>query len=129
MAILRAIVAGERDPVKLAKHRDPRCRKSEASIARELTGNWRSDHLFNLEQGLKMYELIEERIGDYQREIQKQMQALRCEQADRNPLQPVKNKEKAKAIKRRGQEPIRAVLHGLAGSDPTTTATIGRDRH
>ena len=64
MAILRAIVAGERDAVKLAKHRDPRCRKSEASIARELTGNWRWDHLFNLEQGLKMYELIEERIGD-----------------------------------------------------------------
>jgi hypothetical protein len=125
MAILRAIVAGERDPVKLAKHRDPRCRKSEASIARELTGNWRSDHLFNLEQGLKMYELIEERIGDYQREIQKQMQALRCEQADRNPLQPVKNKEKAKAIKRRGQEPMREVLHGLAGADLTTIDTIG----
>src|SRR2546426_2998763 len=124
MAILRAIVAGERDPVKLAKHRDPRCRKSEASIARELTGNWRSDHLFNLEQGLKMYELMEERIGDYQREIQKQMQALRCEQADRNPLQPVKNKAKAKEIKRRGQEPMREVLHGLAGADLTPIATI-----
>jgi transposase len=125
MAILRAIVAGERDAVKLAKHRDPRCRKSEASIARELTGNWRWDHLFNLEQGLKMYELIEERIGDYQREIQKQMQALRCKQADGNPLQAVKNKEKAKAIKRRGQEPMREVLHGLAGADLTTIDTIG----
>src|SRR5260370_29270841 len=53
------------------------------------------------------------------------MQALRCEQADRDPLQPVKNKEKAKAIKRRGQEPMREVLHGLAGADLATIDTIG----
>jgi transposase len=56
MAILRAIVDGERDPVKLAKFRDPRCQKSEATIAEYLTGNWREEHLFNLTQGLKMYD-------------------------------------------------------------------------
>lgn len=125
MTILRAIVAGERDPVKLAKFRDARCQKSAASIARELTGNWRPDHLFNLEQALKMYDLIQERLVEYQREIQKQMQALRCEEADHNPLQPPKSKEKAKAIKRRGQEPMREVLHGLTGADLTTIDTIG----
>lgn len=125
MAILRAIVGGERDAQQLAKHRDAHCRKSEASMARELSGNWRLEHLFNLEQGLKMYDGIEERIGEYQREIEKQVQALRCAEADRHPLQPIRNKAKAKAIKRRGQEPMREVLHGMAGVDLTSIDAIG----
>jgi transposase len=125
MAIVRAIVAGERDPVKLAKFRDPHCRKSEATMAKELRGNWRRDHLFNLEKGLEMYDAIEKRLAEYQREILSQMGELRCEQADRNPVQPVKNKDKAKGIERRGEEPMRQVLHGMAGADLTTIDNIG----
>jgi len=125
MAILRAIVAGERDPVQLAKLRDPRCQKGPATMIQELTGNWRADHLFNLEQGLKMYDTLAEHIADYQREIQRRIEAMRCEKADRQPLQPVKNKEKAKAIKRRNQEPMRRVLHGMTGVDLTTIDGIG----
>ena len=125
MAIMRAIIAGERDPAKLAQLRDPRCQKSEAAIAQELTGNWREDHLFNLKQALKMYDSISERLSEYQREIETRMSALRCLEADRNPLQPVKNREKAKAIKRRGQQAMREVLHGLAGADLTTIDGIG----
>ena len=56
MAILRAIADGERDARKLAKLRDPRCRKSEEEIAEQLSGHWREDHLFSLQQALKMYE-------------------------------------------------------------------------
>jgi transposase len=125
MAMLRAIVGGQRDPVQLAKLRDPRCRKSQATMAKELTGNWREDHLFNLAQGLKMYDSLTERIGDYQREIERRIGKLRCAEADRKPLQPVKNKEKAKAIQRRGQEPMRKVLHGMTGVDLTTIDGIG----
>ena len=36
MGIIKAILSGERDPVKLAKFRDPRCKSSEATIARAL---------------------------------------------------------------------------------------------
>src|SRR5207247_4949485 len=43
MAIIRAIVGGERDPVKLAKLRDPRCQKNEEQIAALLNGHWRGD--------------------------------------------------------------------------------------
>lgn len=125
MAILRAIVGGERDPAKLAKLRDPRCQKSEAAMAQQLTGNWRQDHLFNLRQALKMYDLIEERLAEYDREIQNQMEKLRCEQADHHPLEPVKNKEKAKAMKKRDQEPARRLLHAMSGADLTTIDGIG----
>ena len=56
MAIVRAIVAGERDPVRLAALRDRRCRKSETEFAEYLTGNWRSEHLSNLESALHLYD-------------------------------------------------------------------------
>lgn len=41
LAILDAIIAGERDPRQLAAHRDHRCRKSEAEIAAALKGDWK----------------------------------------------------------------------------------------
>src|SRR5262245_64429051 len=47
MGIIRAILSGERDPVKLAKLRDPRCKSSEATVARALQGHYREEHLFD----------------------------------------------------------------------------------
>jgi len=56
MAIVRAIVAGERDGVKLAQHRDCRCQSAEATIAKALTGTWKAEHLFALKQALELYD-------------------------------------------------------------------------
>lgn len=50
-AMLSAIIAGERDPWKLARLRDPRVKASEAT-ARSLEGNWRPELLFGLRQEL-----------------------------------------------------------------------------
>jgi transposase len=46
--IIRAIVAGERDPRTLAAWRNYRCKKDEDEIALALTGTWREEHLFVL---------------------------------------------------------------------------------
>ena len=54
MAIIKAIVAGERDAEKLAKLREGRCHKTEAEFAEQLRAHWREDHLFSLQQSLKM---------------------------------------------------------------------------
>ena len=51
MRIIRAVVAGERDPAVLATHRDRRCHASEAEIAAALAGNWREEHVFALGVG------------------------------------------------------------------------------
>ena len=69
MAILRAITGGERDALKLAKLRDPRCSKTEQEIAEQLSGHWREDHLFSLQQALNMYDAVQERIAAYEKEI------------------------------------------------------------
>lgn len=59
MAIVRAIVSGERDPARLAALRDARCRRSEKEIAEWLTGTWHDEHLLNLEMALRMYDQIQ----------------------------------------------------------------------
>jgi transposase len=44
-AIIRAILAGERNPTKLARLRDPRIKATEPEVTRSPEGNWRVDML------------------------------------------------------------------------------------
>jgi transposase len=125
MAILRAIADGERDARKLAKLRDRRCRKSEEEIAEQLSGHWREDHLFSLRQGLQMYDAIQQRITDYDREILRQLAAMQREELREQPPPKVKNPQKAKAIKTRGEEPMREALYRMSGVDLTSINAIG----
>ena len=55
LAIIRAILAGERDPLQLAQPRNPHCKQSAETIAQALVGNFRPEHLFVLEQSLELY--------------------------------------------------------------------------
>lgn len=64
MAIIRAILAGERDPRRLASLRDSRCRNDAATIAAALYGNWRDDHLFQLKQAVALYDAFQMLIAD-----------------------------------------------------------------
>jgi transposase len=70
MGIIQAILRGERDPSQLAKLRDPRCKESEATIARALQGTWREEHLFALRQALALYEFYHRQIDDCDRAIE-----------------------------------------------------------
>jgi transposase len=119
MAILRAIAGGERDAQKLAKLRDRRCSKTEQEIAEQLNGHWREDHIFSLQQALKMYDAVQERIAAYEQEILRKLGEMeRKEQRGQTPP-PLNNTNKAKAIKKRGQEPRRQALYRMSGVDIT----------
>ncbi|MEA3142639.1 MAG: transposase, partial [Gammaproteobacteria bacterium] len=61
-AIIRAIVAGERDPKVLARFRHSLVKASTEDVIRALTGNWRDEHLFVLAQALAMFDSLAERI-------------------------------------------------------------------
>src|SRR5258708_3922697 len=50
MAIVEAIVKGERDAVKLAELRHPNCKKSPEEFAKQCSGHWRGKNLVNLQQ-------------------------------------------------------------------------------
>lgn len=125
MAILRAIVAGERDPRRLAALRHPRCRKSETEIADQLRGHWREDHLFSLTQALKMHEAISETIQAYEREILRQLEAMARAEASDTQAPPPTNPTKANAIKKRGEDPLRHALYRMSGVDLTAIDALG----
>ncbi len=76
MAIVRAIVAGNRDPKKLAKHRDPRCRASVERIAAALTGNYKSEHVFELQQALGLYDMYQVHLAECDERIEAALNAL-----------------------------------------------------
>lgn len=125
MAIIRAIAEGERDARKLARLRDPHCRKSEEEIAEQLTGHWREDHLFSLCQALKMHDTIEERISVYEKEILRKLGEMEPEGQGGNDAPPLNNSNKARMIKKRGQEPKRQALYRMSGADATQIDAIG----
>ena len=61
-AIITAILAGERDPVELAKLRNNRIQSSEEVIAKSLQGNYREEHLFILKQEFESYQFYQNQI-------------------------------------------------------------------
>lgn len=127
MAIIRAIVDGERDPRSLAKMRDRRCKKSEDQIAEELTGNWRPEHLFNLRQALKMYDQFYQMVSEYDAEIFAYIKTLQPDVDDDQSVPPPASKSKARNIAKKGQEPVRQALYQLTGFDMTIIDGIGVD--
>src|SRR6266540_245354 len=74
MKIIKAILAGERDPRLLARNRDERCRNTTATIAKSLVGNYRAEHLFALRQAVDLYETYQAKIADCNQAIIKHVE-------------------------------------------------------
>ncbi len=119
MAIVRSLVEGERDPHQLAALRDPRCRKSEAEIAEYLTGNWRSEHLFNLKMALHLYDQVQEILTAYDEEIKRILSQFQPPEAAGLEPPPNPNSAKEKALRQRGDQPLRTALWRFSGVDLT----------
>jgi transposase len=76
-AILRAIVAGERDAVKLAQLRNPACKSSQETIAKALSGDWKPEQLFVLKQSLELYDFYTAQVTACDTEIQQQFSVMK----------------------------------------------------
>jgi transposase len=71
--IVRAIVAGERDPHQLAQLRNARIQASPAEIAKSLEGNWRPEPVFVLQQEVDLYDTYQQRIAECDQQMQKHL--------------------------------------------------------
>jgi hypothetical protein len=125
MAILRAIAQGERDPHRLAALRHRRCQKTEAEIAEQLTGHWRADHLFSLQQALHLYDAITARLEAYDAEIRRQLMQMTPDDRRDVDAPPPPKASKAKAMKTRGEDPLRHALYRVTGVDLTSIDALG----
>ena len=121
MQIMRAIVAGQRDPVALAALRDRRIRASEATIVKALTGNYRAEHVFALRQALELYDVFTAKIDDCVTAITHQAQVI----ASPPPHPPCAPPAAGDASPRRpprgdDHDPVASAFSHLAGVDLTT---------
>jgi transposase len=119
MSIVRAIVDGERDPLKLAEYRDKRCKRSLDEIAEHLTGNWRKEHLFNLEMALRFYDQIQRMIELYDERMIEEVEYLQPPDRQGETIPPHPNPNKEKVFKLRGDQNMRTALWRLTGVDLT----------
>jgi transposase len=76
MRIIRAILAGERDPKRLAAYRDKRCHKSEEEIEESLLGYYQEEHLFALERAVREYDFHLAEMRKCDRKIQEVLQGF-----------------------------------------------------
>lgn len=76
MAILRAIVAGQRDAVALAKLKHPLVKSSEDDIVKALTGTYREDQVFVLEQALALYDVLHKQLQQCDKATEQYMERL-----------------------------------------------------
>jgi transposase len=120
LAIIRAIVAGERDPRALAALRDPRCKKSVAEIALHLEGTWKREHLWNLEQALALFDHLQQSIQAYDERLRERLAELAPTEREGQPAPAHPKASKAKASQQTGDEALRTALWRLSGVDLTT---------
>ncbi|ATU91473.1 IS110 family transposase [Phyllobacterium zundukense] len=123
MAIIRALVAGERDPMVLAAHRDPRCHASAETIRQALVGNDREEHIFALTQALELYDVYQAKVALCDVRIEAVLKRLRkasCASVGKPPC--------VRTMKKQSNGPafdVRAALHGLLGCDVTQIHGLG----
>jgi len=116
-AIIRAIVSGERDPFKLAQLRNYRCKKDEAEIAKALTGTWRGEHLFVLQQALELYDFYTAQIQACDAEIERTYALIRPDWPDGGAEFPQKKNRSHSANAPKNEAQIRQDLRRIAGVD------------
>ena len=84
MRIIKAILAGERNPKKLAAFRDKRCKNDVETISRSLHGNYRPEHLFSLQQAVELYEFYQAKIAECDQQILEQLRLFDAEDSNQN---------------------------------------------
>jgi transposase len=123
MAIIRAIVAGERDPNVLATHRDRRCHASVKTVCQALVGNYRDEHVFALTQALELYDVYQTKVIACDKQIEAILKRLK-----KNAAPPA---AKLLPVRQRTRQPnapafdARAALHAILGVDLTQITGLG----
>lgn len=116
--IIRAILAGERDPQTLAALREPGCKKSAEEIGKALTGTWREEHLFILKQSMLLYDFYTEQIQACDLEIERLYGSTRPDWGveEVTPLPKRKRDSHSKNLPHHPEE-IRRHLKRISGVD------------
>jgi transposase len=126
MAILRAIVAGERDPYQLAELCDSRVHATRQQVAQSLEGNWRTELLFVVQQNLYLHDVYSEQVVACDRKIEAHLETIdRKLDAALAPLPPPRRSGMQPNRKHIPQFDVRTPLYQITGVDLTQIDGIG----
>jgi len=116
LKIIRAILAGERNPHKLAQLRDERCKKSEAEITKSLEGHYKREHLFALKQALELYDFYDHQLQACDAELEAMYQEV---DPPEDPGTPPPAPRTQKRRKNQAHFDLSPALYRLTGVDLT----------
>jgi transposase len=118
MAILRAIVSGERNPQALARLKNERIQASRQEIAQSLEGNWRPELLFVLEQSLALYDTYHQKIAECDDRIEAHLKCMESKtDAEQKPAPQARIARSHR--KQTSWVDLRVQLYRVAGVDLT----------
>lgn len=117
MQIIKAIIEGERNPNKLAELRDVRIKSDKSAIAKALTGDYRKEHLFALQQEFELYNVYQEKIAECDKNIESHYKTFeaKVESDESKEL----SKERSKYRKDKPNFALREELYRVTGIDFT----------
>ena len=123
MRIIRAVLAGERDPVALAAMRDQRVKASEETVRQALVGNDREEHVFALQQAVELYDAYMTKVVACDARIEAALKEIKAScPPPASPLPAPRHRTKqpnALAF------PAREALHRILGIDLTQIHGLG----
>ena len=123
MRIIRAIVAGERDPAILASYRDVRCHATVETVRQALVGNDREEHVFALTQALELYDVYQAKVAACDKQVEAVLTRLRS-----SATPPADKLPAARHTTRQPNAPafeVREALHAILGVDLTQIHGVG----
>jgi transposase len=125
LAIIDAILAGNRDPHALAALRDPRIQASNDTIAKSLVGDYRPEHLFTLRQSVDLYRQYQQRIAACEEEMQRFMKGMEASVTSSVGLPAAKDSvRKCKVMVPAKALALREQAYRILGVDLTTIPGI-----
>jgi transposase len=115
MRILRAMLAGHREPSQLAALREPSCKGSEEMFVKALTGNYRPEHLFVLKQAVELFDVYQHKI----KECDEQLAAALATLEKRGTASDSPKKARRSRRKNQPHYDAQTLLREIAGVDLT----------
>ena len=120
MKILRAILRGERDPELLCRHCHVSCKRPREDFVKALTGQYREDHLFALQQAVELYDLFHDKLRALDEKMRLYMRRIKSNTQHEAPSLPAPKKQ-SRTYRRKNQPyfDLRSELIRICGVDLT----------
>jgi transposase len=128
MAIVRAIVGGERNPKQLARLSDPRIRAKKETIQKSLEGNWQEELIFDLKIAIESYDHFQRQIAAYDEQTRQELKEVPTKEGlVEEALPPVRLNvcRKRPGMSQQDQLDLREELYRISGVDLTRIDGIG----